>query len=132
KGEYLKAKNIFESALNINRNDSSACGLAKTLLMMGKTKDAGRYFEETILLAEESTNKNRNPTYAYLNLAFAHSFFDRSAESAKNLNRAIENTDGPAILKEQLFDYDMIMNNKNVEFSTGAMRENKQILENNL
>jgi len=132
KGEYLKAKNIFESALNINRNDSSACGLAKTLLMMGKTKDAGRYFEETILLAEESTNKNRNQTYAYLNLAFAHSFFDRSAESAKNLNRAIENNDSPAILKEQLFDYDMIMNNKNVEFSTGAMRENKQILENKL
>ena len=132
KGEYLKAKNTFESSLNINRNDSSTCGIAKTLLMMGKTKEAGRYFEETILLAEESTNKNRNQTYAYLNLAFAHSFFDRSKESAKNLNRAIDNNDSPAILREQLFDYDMIMNSENVQFSTEAMRENKQILESKL
>ncbi|MCB9297694.1 MAG: tetratricopeptide repeat protein [Lewinellaceae bacterium] len=129
KGEYQKAKNTFESSLNINRNDSSTCGIAKTLLMMGKTKEAGRYFEETILLAEESTNKNRNQTYAYLNLAFAHSFFDRSAESAKSLSRAIENNDSSAILNEQLFDYDMVMNAENVRFSTAAMRENKRILE---
>lgn len=132
KGDYHKAKNTFESSLNINRNDSSTCGLAKTLLMMGKTREAGRYFEETILLGEESTNKNRNQTYAYLNLAFAQSFFNRTAESTKNLERAIENNDSPAILKEQLFDYDMIMNTEGVKFSTEAMQENKRILESKL
>lgn len=132
KGELFKAKATFESSLNINRNDSSTCGLAKTLLMMGKAKEAGRYFEETILLAEESTNKNKSQTYAYLNLSFAHSFFNRIGESAKSLSRAIENNDSPAILKEQLFDYDMILNSENVKFSTEAMRENKRILESKL
>jgi len=105
KEDYENAINAFQSAIELRRYSTPICGLAKALMKSGQMHKSMKYFEETIILAEEDIRKGSIYIWPYYTLTFSLFVKNRKKECLKYLKISLERNDNPGIIKEQLDQY---------------------------
>jgi len=110
KEDYENAINAFQSALEFRRYSTPTCGLAKAFLKSKQTSKAMKYFEETIVLAEEDIKRGSIYIWPYYNLTFSLLLKNRKKECLNSLRIALERNPNPEVIKEQLDEYKSMVN----------------------
>jgi len=110
KADYENAIRAFQSALEFRRYSTPTCGLAKALLKSKQISKAMKYFDETIILAEEDIKRGSIYIWPYYNLTFSLLLKDRKSECLNALAIALERNPNPEVIKEQLEEYNSMLN----------------------